>query len=333
MVTVAPAVRRQAIAWLVEERSGAMPDSRGHLLQAWRQADPAHEAAWQQVNGALARTLQPLSGYAGQGPAADLAVDALARGAAPSRRRLAGGTLAAVAGAALGAFVVDRFTPVATLWADVHTATGERRSLSLPDGGTLLLDARSVADLSFDATRRLVRLREGAVIATVPAEAGGRPFIVQTRHGEARALGTRYMVRAHDAHTEVAVLQHRVALRTLGGQEATLAEGHTARMSGHGAIETEAASAFGRAAWQNGMLAVADGTLGEVVTALRAYRPGILRVSPAAAALRVLGTFPLDDTDLALQALADTLPITVNRFRGGWMVAIDVAPARQPVQA
>ena len=325
-MTVAPAVLRQAIAWLVEERSGSMPDSRGLALQRWRQADPAHEAAWLQVTGALARTLQPLGDCAGPGLTADAATDALVRAAAPSRRRVVGGTLVAFAGAALAAFVIDRFTPVATLWADVQTATGERRSLSLPDGGTLLLDARSAADLSFDATQRLVRLREGAVIATVSADAAARPFIVQTRHGEARALGTRYMVRAGEGHTEVAALQHSVALRTRDGAEATLAEGDTARMTGQGAIETSAASAAGRAAWQSGMLAVTDGALGDVVAALRAYRRGMLRVSPAAAQLRVLGTFPLDDTDLALKALADTLPITVERYRSGWMVVIDVKP-------
>ncbi len=310
-----------------------MPESRARALQSWRQADPAHEAAWAQVTGALARTLQPLTDSAGQGPAANVATDALVRLAAPSRRRVARGTLAAVAGAALAAFVVDRFIPVATVWSDVHTATGERRTLSLPDGGTLLLDARSAADLSFDAARRLVRLREGALIATVPAEAAGRPFIVQTRHGEARALGTRYMVRTGDDHTEVAALQHRVALRTLSGEEAMLAEGRTARMTGHGGIEADTASADGRAAWQRGMLAVSDGSLGYVVEALRAYRPGMLRVSPAAAELRVLGTFPLDNTDLALQALADTLPITVNRFSGGWMVVIDVKPGAPRAKA
>ena len=322
-MTLAPAVRRQAIAWLVEERSGTMPESRGRALQSWRQADPAHEAAWVQVNGALARTLQPLGDYAGPGSAAGLAVDALVRAAAPSRRRVVGGTLAAVAGAALTAFVIDRFTPVAMLGADIRTATGERRTLDLPGGCSLLMDARSAADLHFDATQRLVRLREGALIATVPPEAAGRPFIVQTLHGEARAMGTRYMVRTGEGHTEVAALQHSVALRTRDGQAATLAEGGTARMNGQGAIQSGAASADGCAAWQSGMLAVADGALGEVVAALRAYRPGMLRVSPAAAELRVLGTFPLDDTDLALQALADTLPIAVTRYQGGWMVVID----------
>ena len=70
-----------------------------------------------------------------------------------------------------------------------------------------------------------------------------------------------------------------------------------------------------------------------VVAALRAYRRGMLRVSPAAAQLRVLGTFPLDDTDLALKALADTLPITVDRYRSGWMVVIDVKPGAPRPQA
>ena len=305
---------RQAIAWLVEEQSGAMPDGRGQALQRWRDADPVHERAWAQVNGALARTLQPLcSTHAAHGPAADAAIGALVRRAAPSRRRVIGGTLAAVGAAVVAGAVLDRFTPATALLADAHTATGERRTLTLSDGSGLLLDARSAADIAFDGEQRLVRLREGALIATVRPEAAHRPFTVQTRHGQAQALGTRYMVRACSDFTEVAVLEHQVALRTQAGEEATLVAGRTARMGAAGGIEFEAAPASGRAAWQNGMLVVVDGSLGEVVAALRAYRPGVLRVSAAAARLRVLGTFPLDNTDLALQALADTLPIAVQR--------------------
>jgi hypothetical protein len=39
----------------------------------------------------------------------------------------------------------------------------------------------------------------------------------------------------------------------------------------------------------------------------------VLRIAPRAAALQVYGTYALDDTDRALTALAETLPITVHR--------------------
>jgi transmembrane sensor len=60
-----------------------------------------------------------------------------------------------------------------------------------------------------------------------------------------------------------------------------------------------------------------------VVDALRPYRRGIIRITPAAARLRVLGAFPLDDTSRALESLRQTLPIDVSSL-GGWFVSIDL---------
>jgi transmembrane sensor len=71
------------------------------------------------------------------------------------------------------------------------------------------------------------------------------------------------------------------------------------------------------------MLEAHDLPLGEVVQALRAYRAGFIRVAPRAAALHVYGTFSLDDTDRALAALAETLPIAVNVYQRGWLVTIE----------
>jgi len=316
------APRQQAIDWLVEARSGTMTERQRQALARWRQADPAHEAAWAQVSGALDRALQPLAPHAGDPASANAALGALLQ---PDRRRrrIAGGTLA-LAGTAVAGLAAHRLTPLPGLLADAHTATAERRTVELADGSRLLLDARTAVDIALGADSRRIHLRQGALIADVRADAA-RPFTVHTRHGEALALGTRYMVRAQEERTQVAVLAHGVALRTPQGAQATLAQGQGAWMDGRGAITPEAAPAEDLAAWQRGMLAVRDWPLDAVVEALRPYRRGFVRLSPAAARLRVLGVFPLDDTDHALQALADTLPITITRYRGGWMTVIDRA--------
>ena len=57
---------------------------------------------------------------------------------------------------------------------------------------------------------------------------------------------------------------------------------------------------------------------------LRAYQPGVIRLSPQAAALRVFGVFPLDAPDAALRALGETLPIRVRRY-GPWLTLVDAA--------
>lgn len=318
----ATVLQQQAIEWLVEWRSGAMTDRQRKALDHWRQADPSHEAAWAQVSGALERVLQPLAPHKASHAAADAALGALLK---PDRRRrrMAGGTLA-LAGAALGGLVAHRFTPLPGLLADAHTATGERRSLELADGSRLLLDARSAIDIDLGADSRRVHLRQGALIAQVPA---GSPFTVQTRHGRAQvpaAQGARFMVRLQEERTQVAALAQDLVLHTRLGAQSPLQAGASAWLDG-AAIAEALARAEAAAAWQSGMLAVDDWPLDAVVEALRPYRPGLLRVAPAAARLRVLGSFALDDTDRALQALANSLPIRVTRYRGGWLTLIDAA--------
>ena len=71
------------------------------------------------------------------------------------------------------------------------------------------------------------------------------------------------------------------------------------------------------------MLVARDQSLDQVVDALRPYRAGFMRISPAAGRLRVLGAFPLDDPDRVLESLAQTLPIRLTRY-GGWLVSIDL---------
>ena len=318
--------REQAIDWLVEARSGTMDDAQRQALARWRAADPAHEAAWAHVSSALHQALQPLAAHVGDAGDAQAAMGALMQ-PAPHRRRIVRGTLV-LAGLGFSGLAAHRITPLPGLLADVHTATAERRMVELADGSRLLLDARSAVDVSLTADSRRIRLRQGALLADVAADAA-RPFTVHTPHGSTGPLhapGARCMVRLRDAHTQVAALDQAWQMRTVSGRHGQLDPGQSAWMQASGSITADAAATAGDlAAWQHGMLAVRGGTLGDVVDALRAYRRGFIRVSAAAARLQVLGAFSLDDTDHTLQALADTLPITVTRYQGGWLTVIEPA--------
>lgn len=61
-----------------------------------------------------------------------------------------------------------------------------------------------------------------------------------------------------------------------------------------------------QASWRQGMRSVRDARLDEVLEQLRAYQPGLIRVSPETAALRVFGVFSLDEPRRTLQARVGT---------------------------
>jgi transmembrane sensor len=76
-----------------------------------------------------------------------------------------------------------------------------------------------------------------------------------------------------------------------------------------------------RADWLSGRLNVLDEPLEQVIEALRPYSRGFVRISPEVRYLRVQGVFPLDDPDRTFAALAETLPIRVDRY-SPWLTMI-----------
>ena len=315
-------VLHAAVHWQVRLESGAATHADRQAFEQWCAADARHQAAWRRVSGLLD---SPLSVVRELGTRAPEQIHAAQKALLHTRRRgLLRGALAVAGAGSAAALIADRIAPLGQAMADLNTATGERRHFVLRDGSDVLLNARSAADVAFDDHARRVRLQAGALIATVARDAQ-RPFLVQTIHGDARALGTRFMTHLRDGHTQVVVLEHQVEIATRSGQRTTLLAGEGASFT------TERISRIGgpvqrAAAWSDGMLVVEDAPLSEVVEDVRPYHRGFIRLSPAAARLRVFGVFPLGDTEQIWQALAHTLPVRVQGY-GGWVISIDVRQA------
>ncbi|MBP0599798.1 FecR family protein [Herbaspirillum sp. LeCh32-8] len=318
-------VAEQAIEWMVLFRSGEATPDDYHRFAIWSAADPRHAQAWERMQGMLQRSFAPIRDADARSPGQAAAVERIMlrppqSADSPARRKALRRTLAFAAAGVATATLLHRSWSLADLSADLRTGTGQRKSVALPDGSTLVLNARSAVDIDFSGKQRRVRLRQGELIATVAADAA-RPFVVETAHGTARALGTRFLVRLEEARSMALVLEHSIRVDN-GSSRQELRQGEAAYYHA-GAIERIVDDRSGRAAWADGMLVANEEPLGDVVAALRPYRKGFLRVSPEAARLRVLGAFPLDDTDNVLRSLEQTMPLRIRNF-GNVLVTIDV---------
>lgn len=329
-----PRAAREAARWLVRLQSGEA-DPVG--LARWRAADPQHEAAWRRAE--LVMQKLGLMGGAGEpggsgdprgprGPLGPLGASAL-RQAGGAGRRAAMRSLAVLIAAGPAAFLGWKLAPWQLWSADLRTATGERRDVTLPDGSRLLLDTASAVDIVFSGAERRLALRTGALWVQTAADAGHRPFLVDTPQGSARALGTRFSVRtfdaeaANDAATQVAVMQGAVELRPMSGHTTVLQAGQQARMrlTGNGAPMPLQPASDG---WTQGVLYAEKMPLGDFAAELARYRPGLLRCDPAVAQLRVSGAFQLADTDAVLAALAASLPVRMAARTRYW---VTIGPA------
>lgn len=328
-----PPLSDQVIKWLLLLRSGQATRRDYADFMAWRDANPTHESAWQQLTHALGHSMAgrlgdtyPL-GYQGAAPASRQArMSAPAHHAdkatRPSRRRFLAGALSLTAAAGAGALVAVRdFYPLGSIAADAATATGERRLYQLTDGTELLLDARSRVNLEFTSSYRRLTLLEGAVAVTSPTDLN-RPFLVQTAEGVVRSIGQRYMVRQMAHRTLVVAHEGDLDIETTSGARGTLSQGEGVRFDG-ARLGTVRPDLSAEAAWENGWINANGRPLAEVIAALRPYRHGTLRVSMAAGGLPVSGMYPLDDPDATLAALQQTMPIDVRRMTP-WFVSIHV---------
>ena len=313
---VAAQVLDAAITWQLELDAGAAPAAVRTAFGAWLEADPEHRRAWRQLC-ALDGSLRPLQ--------ATPVRAALLRAPRNRHRRTAATVLAGALLGGVGLAALEQQMPLAARLADHGTATGERRQFALPDGSRLYLNTRSAVDLAFDAERRALHLTAGEILVeTAHATAETRPFVVLTADGALRALGTRFVVRKLEHGTLLTVVHSAVAARPARRtDEQRIGDGERALVHADG-VDPAAPAPADADAWRDGMLVVEDAPLAEIVAELGRHRRGHVGVDAAVANLRVTGTFSLDDTGLALQALADGLGLRLLR-RGPWWLTL--APA------
>ncbi|MNT36071.1 fec operon regulator FecR [compost metagenome] len=149
----------------------------------------------------------------------------------------------------------------------------------------------------------------------------GRPFAVRTRGGVLTPVGTRFLVRDLEAgRMRVAVLEGAVDVHGLAQDAAPrrVQAGEQAEFTLGGGFVAAPLQA-GVSAWLEGMLIADEMPLSDFLDELGRYRPGVLNCTGAAAGLRVVGAFPLADTDKVLAMLQEILPVRVRRYTRYWV--------------
>jgi transmembrane sensor len=99
-----------------------------------------------------------------------------------------------------------------------NTDIGERRFITLADGSTVDLNARSRLRVEFSNNERRVELLEGQALFQV-AKDKSRPFIVASGEATVRAVGTQFDVYRKDSGTTVTVLEGRVVVYSTARME------------------------------------------------------------------------------------------------------------------
>lgn len=213
-----------------------------------------------------------------------------------------------------------RLQPAVTI---VETRAGENRDVSLDDGSTVSVGARSVLWVTLSRDAREVTLERGEAFFQV-AKDPSRPFTVKIGNTTVAAVGTAFNIRRARERVVVAVADGMVKVDALPAQGAS--QSHAQLGVGQqlsinttdGSSSMQVVDAGGIAAWRDGLLQYRDEPLPSVIADVTRYSEyDIVIADPAVAELRVTGTVFANDVESWLQSLEAALPVRAVRAPDG----------------
>ena len=292
------AILQQAAEWFAVLR-GEDADGADRLAwERWHASSSAHRAAWRRVEAVSAE----FRGLPGE-PARVALDEAGPRHREAQRRGLVKGLLTLCLATGLGgASLLRRDTRawIAGVQAGQKTAVGEIRQLALPDGSQLWLNTATALDIDYTASLRRIALHGGEILldSARDGQLPARPLVVDTVHGRLRALGTRFTVRQEDDATLLAVYEGRVEVAPRDGAVPRIVPaGFQLRFGSDGAGQPFAL-APNADAWTEHRLVPDQMRLDDFLAQLSRYRRGHLGCAPEVAHLRLVGSYPLADTEI-----------------------------------
>lgn len=306
----------QAAEWYFRLQASAATQTDQLACQAWRDADPSHEYAWQRAV-AVSQKLQVLP--------KGLAYTTLRSNHQTNRRR-AIKTLAILMAVSGVSWEASQSESARRYFAQYSTGRGEQRKITMHDGTEIHLNTASAINTKFSQHLRLIEVEAGEVfIQTGKLDTLNRPMLISTRFGNLQPLGTRFLVKQMDQHATLAVIEGAVKITTKDNDQSVILASQEAIFDQHEIGKVLPMSANSDS-WIRGLLVVRDMRLADFASELARYRTGIIRCSPEVADLKISGAFQLHDTQALLSSLPALLPVKVDYYTRYWVMLSAIEP-------
>lgn len=319
---VSGGIDHEAYAWVALAHSDGASDEELAELDAWLAADPRHAAAFSRLE-TLFNDVGELKDMAHLIDAPAVSETSRAEGGAfgkliahvkgaLARPMFPAGALAA--GLAAVVFIVAVLPSPPAEPRRYATAIAEVRAISLDDGSTITLGARSVAEVTYADETRRVALLNGQAFFDV-ARDPGRPFLIDAGAADIEVLGTTFDVTLLGDETRVAVVEGLVSVASsdtaTAQKQITAGEALSATRAGLSEIRTANIEIL--SAWRDGRLIFENAPLSEVIASVNRYTARPVELAPDVnAALTVTGAFSADDAEAVIRTIAATHGLAVE---------------------
>jgi transmembrane sensor len=339
----------EAAEWFVDFREGDLDANGKANFSRWLRRSPEHieaylevAAVWEDVPNVVAKESLDTDALIAQARA-EVSVVSLSKSSARNSGRVT------ILAGTVRSRIADRLVLIAaSLVACVGTAglawhhwyqgmyatdIGEQRLITLDDGTTVELNARTRLRVNLQPRLRNVALLEGQALFHV-AKDSARPFIVQSGTTSVRAVGTQFDVYRKDSGaTVVTVVEGRVAVSAIEPASAHPTSSNTAPANsaaylsaGEQVIVTaqsnthataQAADVTAATAWTKREIVFQATSLSDVVEEFNRYnRHQLIIDDPTLRAVRVSGVFSSTEPASLLRFLSEQLQLSVKDQNG-----------------
>ncbi|MBX3431514.1 MAG: FecR domain-containing protein [Hyphomonadaceae bacterium] len=307
----------EAAHWLVVLDEPRVSRQDIDAFQAWLAADETHKRAYDAVSA----TADKIDAVLAKEPLGQVRYR---RTRVPVRPI----AIAAVsAAAALALFVISPLSPLrdepGALYA---TAPEQERLVRLSDGTTIEMAPGARLRASLQGDERRVRFEEGVALFNVAHDAS-RPFVVITKFGEIRVLGTSFVVRLGPDAAIATVLSGRVEARRemLFSPDNSVAASADQEIELAGGAPTvsvlERDALDRRLVWRERMVALDGQSLREAAAEVTRFSGVRFAFADTATAqVRLAGYVAGDDVEAFLVLLENNVGISADRRADGVIV-------------
>lgn len=296
-------IEDQALAWIVRLRDSDFDD--WESFETWLAAAPGHAEAYHRI-GNEDRGLDDIL------PAEAPAPMPVHRTGRKWAWPAVGGAVAAL----LVGVIAVRAPVGGPQFYQVATGAGERRTLVLEAGTSVLLNGESVLVLDRKDSR-YAELKRGEALFSVRHDSA-RPFAVQVGKDRLVDIGTRFDVTRTQGEMRVAVAEGAI-LYNPDGQRLQLNRGDMLRVAADVAYRTKVApDQVG--GWRDGRFVYAGEPLSRVAEDLSRFAGRRVAVSPDLAGQPFRGVISIVDPS-KLEELGPLFRARIQRTRDGWLIS------------
>lgn len=246
----------------------------------------------------------------------------------PARRRnlLRSIVTATAAAAAVVAAVVLLYRPASPkpVMAAVSTGYGSMKTITLPDGTIVTLNANSM--LQYDSAGWQPDAREvwvnGQAFFDVAPDAAGKFMVHAGDKLTVQVLGTRFHVAARPKGTTVVLNSGKVKVNS-NEHTMVLQPGEMASYQSNGQLSRQHADTLQLTSWKDNQQVFRDATLEEIADFIEEqFGAEVTFAAPQLSHLQFTGTTPANDLDVLLNILTKSLDIRIDKHNNKVMIML-----------